>query len=700
VSQTQTKPPLYERGLQLAEAGQSQEALRCIQEYLLQAPEDAEALNDAGALLYSLGRLDEATEHLKQALAHTDGPRAPVLWNLAEVHLDARRPQAALELADAMEAEGILSADLLNRAARGLLEADDRAGAVEALLRSLQFSPRQEALPPILQKAKDLRPKVAFFCETRQTAFVQDTLGFLEPRFPTRYFEGTDKRAFIDTLNWCDIAWFEWCTGQVVFASKLPKVCRSIVRLRRYEAYAPWPQQVRWENIDVLALNGNHVVRDRLRSTVPDIEQRTRIVEIPNGICMERFAFVNRPRGKNLAFIANLRMVKNPMLLLQCFHKLHQADPEYRLSVAGSCYDEVLYTYLQEMVQELDLGESVSFDGWQGDIPAWLADKHYLISTSVIEGHPFNVLEAMACGLKPVLHTFPGARDFFPDEYLFRTVDEFCGRILDDPYEPAAYRRFVEDRFPLRTYHRRVDELFREFERNPIEQKYPIVIEDRASGAGKDVSADDPASDSAYYDRRFANGGPPGNYYAEARSEAICAAVGGLGRQDLRILELGCGRGQLAADLAAFGHVTGVDWSSVGVEAAGQACPEGEFLCGDFFEVELPAESFDVVVSEEVVEHLAGPRQLEFLRIARRALTAGGLLVLTTPNRPVAERANEAFRRHTGHDWSEQPSENHLTCDELSARLEEAGFAVQSVETIVPLDNVGGLHICAVATKS
>jgi MoaA/NifB/PqqE/SkfB family radical SAM enzyme len=71
----------------------------------------------------------------------------------------------------------------------------------------------------------------------------------------------------------------------------------------------------------------------------------------------------------------------------------------------------------------------------------------------------------MARGLKPVIHTFPGCRTFFPDEFLYRTVDEFCERILAGPYEPRAYRDFVAERFGLSKQLARVEALLAELEK-------------------------------------------------------------------------------------------------------------------------------------------------------------------------------------------------------------------------------------------
>jgi tetratricopeptide (TPR) repeat protein len=78
----------YGPALALAEAGDNEAALHAIREHLLRHPKDGRALNDAGAMLFSLGRLSEAAEHLRAALDHLDGEeRSQALANLVEVYL-------------------------------------------------------------------------------------------------------------------------------------------------------------------------------------------------------------------------------------------------------------------------------------------------------------------------------------------------------------------------------------------------------------------------------------------------------------------------------------------------------------------------------------------------------------------------------------------------------------------------------------
>jgi ubiquinone/menaquinone biosynthesis C-methylase UbiE len=90
-----------------------------------------------------------------------------------------------------------------------------------------------------------------------------------------------------------------------------------------------------------------------------------------------------------------------------------------------------------------------------------------------------------------------------------------------------------------------------------------------------------------------------------------------------RTLDLGCGEGRVARDLAAHGHtVIGIDSSPSLVDFARQADPEGEYLVGDAAALPFADASFDVVVAFNSlmdVEDMAGA-----VREAARVLEPGG----------------------------------------------------------------------------
>jgi Flp pilus assembly protein TadD len=106
----------YEKGLELAEAGKHEEALEYMQEQLRATPDDAEVLNDTGAILHCLGRSDEAIDHIVKARS-IQHDSAEIVWNLAEAYLAIGRAGEAMRLFDNMHQIGVLNADVLNRTA-------------------------------------------------------------------------------------------------------------------------------------------------------------------------------------------------------------------------------------------------------------------------------------------------------------------------------------------------------------------------------------------------------------------------------------------------------------------------------------------------------------------------------------------------------------------------------------------------------
>ncbi|HZB86656.1 MAG TPA: class I SAM-dependent methyltransferase, partial [Gaiellaceae bacterium] len=65
-----------------------------------------------------------------------------------------------------------------------------------------------------------------------------------------------------------------------------------------------------------------------------------------------------------------------------------------------------------------------------------------------------------------------------------------------------------------------------------------------------------------------------------------------------RTLDLGCGEGRVARDLAALGYVvTGIDASPAMVSAARAAHPDGEYLVGEAASLPFADASFDLVVA-------------------------------------------------------------------------------------------------------
>ena len=440
---------LYQRGLELAEAGKHQEALNCVREYLRTQPDDAQALNDAGAILHCLGRSKEAIPYLTKA--RTLRPDSgEIVWNLVETYLGDGQADGAVSLLDAMERMEILNVDILNRTATMLLDQNRKGQAVEVLLRSQRLWPEQEIIAPMLEVICSKRPNIAFFrCGAGEEGSLAEACAHVNQRFRTELSEARTLEDAMPVLQWSDIAWFDGGGEMVVDASRAPHTGKTIVSVRRSDVRGDWAKEVRWENIDILMQLGSPTIENALLEYVPDIRNRTRLVVIPYGIDLNRCTFQPRERGKHLACMGCQSLETNPAFLLQCMQKLHYLDRECRLSVSGRFENPVLEQYVRHMVQTLGLANVVSFTPYPGNLEAWLADKHFIVSSGMGEGQVETLLVGMAGGLKPVVHNFPGAETLFPPECLFNIAEEFCDQVIGREYDPASYRRFVEDRYPI-----------------------------------------------------------------------------------------------------------------------------------------------------------------------------------------------------------------------------------------------------------
>jgi 2-polyprenyl-6-hydroxyphenyl methylase/3-demethylubiquinone-9 3-methyltransferase len=149
-------------------------------------------------------------------------------------------------------------------------------------------------------------------------------------------------------------------------------------------------------------------------------------------------------------------------------------------------------------------------------------------------------------------------------------------------------------------------------------------------------------------------------------------------------LDVGCGAGLLAEPLARLGaKVTAID-AAPGLIAAAELHARGGGLDIDYrvSAVEEMSETFDLVTSLEVVEHVADPAV--FIGALGQRLAPGGLLILSTPNRTALSKllmvgAAEAFGAvpKGTHDF-----DKFVTPDRMKTLLADAGLKCVDVQGI------------------
>ncbi len=176
---------------------------------------------------------------------------------------------------------------------------------------------------------------------------------------------------------------------------------------------------------------------------------------------------------------------------------------------------------------------------------------------------------------------------------------------------------------------------------------------------------------------------------------ALCSGlIRLLSRQ--RIVDLGCGNGRLALQLAQSGNaVIGIDNSEEQIrlartQAAAGAFPQGgslEFRAAPMEDTGLPAAAFGAVILSQSLHHAAKPK--EAIAESRRLLAPGGRLLILD----LLAHGEEWMRDKFGDFWL------GFSQGDLESWLEESGFTAIHFEITGPGEEhpeIEGLMVSAV----
>ncbi|AZV56849.1 methyltransferase domain-containing protein [Clostridium sp. AWRP] len=290
--------------------------------------------------------------------------------------------------------------------------------------------------------------KLVFFVKQGMDSFLDDIINGLSNEYINRKIVVSDFKQIDEGMQWADICWFEWCDELIGYGSKLAiaREKKVICRLHRYEVFTNYPKQVNWDNVDKLIIVTKHL-KIFLKAQIPDINSKVDIVIVNNGVNLSKYKFKERKKGFNIAYIGYIHSRKNPVLVLQIMKALTQKDKRYKLYVAGQFQDGLIKLYWFDQIKKMKLEESVIFQGWQNNVESWLEDKNYVLSTSIHESFGYGIAEAMASGIKPIIHNFVFADEIWDKKFLFCSIDEAIKMITEEKYDSREYRNFIQDNY-------------------------------------------------------------------------------------------------------------------------------------------------------------------------------------------------------------------------------------------------------------
>ena len=126
-----------------------------------------------------------------------------------------------------------------------------------------------------------------------------------------------------------------------------------------------------------------------------------KIVTIPNMILPPKRKKDTEHIRSRVSFVtfATLSEVKRLGLMIKLFAKIHQRCPDTELNIYGEGPER---GYLEDLVSELNLKSAIYLKGYVSDSHKYLAENDIYLMTSVREGFPNSLGEAMATGLPSV----------------------------------------------------------------------------------------------------------------------------------------------------------------------------------------------------------------------------------------------------------------------------------------------------------
>ena len=439
---------MYDEIFELIQNGELNKA----QEQLENTPEnDPKRYNISGLIYYQKKEFDKAKEEFEKGLK-INPVDSDLLFNYGYLLKNINQEKEAWRYLMRIHNKDWATYDLL-----GDIEYKNRSK-----LASLRFYKKAAELPnsPNEMKKKfiDMRnivkqdTKIAFLCLPGLDNFLKDIVETFSLGYDVKLVVTTDGNQIAEAIKWADIVWLEWANEMTVFATnQIPEIQNKkvVCRLHSYEIFTQFPDKINWTNIDQLIFVGDHIKRI-LHELHPNLNiNPDKEIIVSNGVDLDKFKFLVHKPGYNLSVLAHINYKKDPSAWIQIINKLIEIDNRYKMHVGGDFQDPRYKIYFDYIKKEMKLENNFILHGWINEVDKFLEDKDYTLSTSIHESFGYNIAEAMARGIKPVILNYSGAKEQWPNELIYNTIDEAIEKITEQTYDSENYRRFIEDNYSL-----------------------------------------------------------------------------------------------------------------------------------------------------------------------------------------------------------------------------------------------------------
>lgn len=270
-----------------------------------------------------------------------------------------------------------------------------------------------------------------------------------------------------EMVDWADVIWFDTCDNNLLSATNPTQALKDewayenragawdmhevdlskkkvIVRPIDIEVWqGHFAYDNMWDIVDDCIFIAPHI-RDIMMADSRPQASDMKVHVVPCGINLENWTYKDREPGFNIGIVSEVWESKGVDYVLQIALKLKALDSRYNIEWAGKFQDYHWdKAYMDDFIKRNEL--PITFVDWVESVDSFLEDKNYLLHASKKEAFSYATAEAMAKGIKPILHHFFGADYLWPG-ITWDSIDQAVEMITEPKYCSADYVTYLNDR--------------------------------------------------------------------------------------------------------------------------------------------------------------------------------------------------------------------------------------------------------------
>ncbi len=201
-------------------------------------------------------------------------------------------------------------------------------------------------------------------------------------------------------------------------------------------------QRCRWEAFDAI-VTSNRASEAVLFDCVDRIESMAQCSLLPPATAVTPISVKDKRRTKNIAYVCGIGLETNALAVLDILSELTKIDDEYKLFLIGEFATTSLRVHFEHMIAAMQLSDNIEFQSRPDNLAAWLQDKSYVLSTTLVAGNEAELVTAMSLGVQPVIVNYFGADYIADTKFLANGVNGCVSRLLQEPDEPTQLRQMA-----------------------------------------------------------------------------------------------------------------------------------------------------------------------------------------------------------------------------------------------------------------